>query len=411
MSSHNPFRTPTVTPQPTGASATSSTQALTSSHIPHVTPQHSDTYYPPPAGPLPPTTSQNSSTSQLGQLDTDLPAPSISISEEAPPAYTPTPDINVGETTVDIGPRRPFQQAPSLPPPQQQPYFTGALYPNPPHPHPHPHPQSHSQWAPPPMHPLSRNSTGTSVALAPPALSRRRSGSDVHASAAPASPTTPLSDFARDFYAAGAGAPGADAESTSTNGASASGPRYAPPPGDPPARRPTTTSPRAGRSEIAQENDGRPTQTPVPGHPLLNKGQVLVYPAGHECTKCKQPPPSSYLFRFRWRSKSQQNCPFDRGRFSHTRVFVSRRQEYGVQELRPLAPVPQVLGKARQAFHRRAGLHALGPHLRLHLRVLEQAADVPAALAHVQAAAVLRRFLVAPRRSSPARRVSTTSYR
>jgi hypothetical protein len=37
--------------------------------------------------------------------------------------------------------------------------------------------------------------------------------------------------------------------------------------------------------------DGRPTRTPVPGHPLLNNGRTLVYPAGYECRKCLFPSP------------------------------------------------------------------------------------------------------------------------
>ena len=33
-------------------------------------------------------------------------------------------------------------------------------------------------------------------------------------------------------------------------------------------------------------NDGRPTTTPTPGHPLLRGGKLLVYPPGFECFKC-----------------------------------------------------------------------------------------------------------------------------
>ena len=117
--------------------------------------------------------------------------------------------------------------------------------------------------------------------------------------------------------------------------------------------------------------------------------------------------PPSYSFRFCWRSKSERNCPSDRGRFAHACNSVFCRQEHRLQELRPFSPVPQVLGKARQALHRCARLHALGPHL----RVLEQAADVPAALARIQAAAVLLRFLITLRRSSPAHCVSAASHR
>ncbi|PVF95343.1 hypothetical protein CPB86DRAFT_593431 [Serendipita vermifera] len=34
-------------------------------------------------------------------------------------------------------------------------------------------------------------------------------------------------------------------------------------------------------------NDGKPTSTPFPGHPLLRYNQVLVYPMGFKCDKCE----------------------------------------------------------------------------------------------------------------------------
>ncbi|KAG8852766.1 hypothetical protein FRB91_005972 [Serendipita sp. 411] len=33
-------------------------------------------------------------------------------------------------------------------------------------------------------------------------------------------------------------------------------------------------------------NDGKPTTRPIPGHPLLSRGRVLIYPPGYECHKC-----------------------------------------------------------------------------------------------------------------------------
>jgi len=69
-----------------------------------------------------------------------------------------------------------------------------------------------------------------------------------------------LSDFARDFYAATTGA------SRSTESL----------PHRPPLHRPQNSIP----------DDGKPTRTPVPGHPLLNDGKTLVYPSGYECNKC-----------------------------------------------------------------------------------------------------------------------------
>jgi hypothetical protein len=34
-------------------------------------------------------------------------------------------------------------------------------------------------------------------------------------------------------------------------------------------------------------NDGKPTSTAFPGHPLLRYSQVLVYPVGFKCDKCE----------------------------------------------------------------------------------------------------------------------------
>ena len=71
-----------------------------------------------------------------------------------------------------------------------------------------------------------------------------------------------LSDFARDFYAAAGGA----SRTAET------------PPRRPPLHQPPTQN--------SIPDDGKPTRTPVPGHPLLNDGKTLVYPPGYECNKC-----------------------------------------------------------------------------------------------------------------------------
>jgi len=83
-----------------------------------------------------------------------------------------------------------------------------------------------------------------------------------------------LSDFARDFYIAGDGA-SRSAEDL---------------PRRPPLRQPETQN--------STPDDGRPTRTPVPGHPLLNNGKTLVYPAGYECEKCLSPSTSPLLSAF-----------------------------------------------------------------------------------------------------------------
>ncbi|KAF4579167.1 GATA-type domain-containing protein [Pleurotus pulmonarius] len=142
----------------------------------------------------------------------------------------------------------------------------------------------------------------------------------------PPAPGSATSDFARDFYAAGADASVVTEPTGNINiNASHSTPNlqsspgaYQPPPGPPPGRsglypppsgplpnsprqyappsgpppplpqRPRTTSPTPGSSSGSgsRPNDGRPTQVPTPGHPLMRDGKVLVYPNGYVCDKC-----------------------------------------------------------------------------------------------------------------------------
>ncbi|KIY72911.1 hypothetical protein CYLTODRAFT_417426 [Cylindrobasidium torrendii FP15055 ss-10] len=53
-------------------------------------------------------------------------------------------------------------------------------------------------------------------------------------------------------------------------------PQYVPPPGPPHS----STQPPV-------HNDHRPTPKPVPGHPLMNAGRILVVPSGRMCWKCQ----------------------------------------------------------------------------------------------------------------------------
>jgi len=197
------------------------------------------------------------------------------LDEELPPAYTPAADTRHGEYTVQYGPLRPYQQAP---PPLIQ-----AISPQRPswQPSPSAGPSSpegsfvptqstgvsstHSRFQPPPRHPLSPSGT----------LSGRPTSAPI-----PASP--PLSEFMRDFYAAGT------VVDPSILGGSSS--QYAPPPNPPPSssispRRNAQTSGANAQGQIP--DDGSPTKTPAPGHPLLRDGKLLVYPSGYECSKCR----------------------------------------------------------------------------------------------------------------------------
>ncbi|KAJ7050710.1 hypothetical protein C8F01DRAFT_677278 [Mycena amicta] len=98
-------------------------------------------------------------------------------------------------------------------------------------------------------------------------------------------PAPQLSEFARDFYATTNVLPNAFSDVSGARASSAPPATYPPPPlpcrpsseiYQPPSSRPPNTIP----------DDGRPTTTPVAGHPLLLNGKMLVYPAGHECHKC-----------------------------------------------------------------------------------------------------------------------------
>ncbi|KZT25296.1 hypothetical protein NEOLEDRAFT_1169488 [Neolentinus lepideus HHB14362 ss-1] len=278
MSSHNPFRTPNVTPQPTGLSSSSQQRpAHETTPLTYETHNEHEDISPEDLPPLP---------------------------DEPPPAYSTTADTRHGEASVEFGPRRPFQPPPSTllhPPsfsanpsmPSTLPYQPPAVPP----PGPFPQPTGSSGYpgslyrqntgastsaslgafAPPPQHPSSRRR------VSDPSTPRVSRSSGSSTSAAP-----PVSDFARDFYAAGAGPAGAVDDSGPSE------PRYAPPPGPPLPSSPGKYAPPPGRppaqSSASTPNsvpdDGRPTRTPVPGHPLLRDGKFLVYPAGYDCHKC-----------------------------------------------------------------------------------------------------------------------------
>ncbi|KAF9458887.1 hypothetical protein BDZ94DRAFT_63802 [Collybia nuda] len=311
--SRNPFRSPAPTPQVTGASSSSLN------------------YAPPPGPP-----SMAARTTRNGSAAEDP----TGLMDEAPPAYTPGPDVYQGEETIEYGPRRPFQsappppgRAPQQPLPQQQQQRTGAhnQAPTPSiaiHTSPMSSSSSHGQtpslWrqltgqlaaqlantsisspssAPPPTGSWSTypgrqeqtytgsssrswSGTGSGSRLPPPPQHPAAANSNSNSSLAPISATAPTSDFARDFYAAGAGA---EPESARSAPNSPSG--YAPPLGPPPSSSPhrTTTqrhAPPPGPPPGQGQGSGRPTETPTPGHPLLRAGKLLVYPRGYECEKC-----------------------------------------------------------------------------------------------------------------------------
>ncbi|KLO06526.1 hypothetical protein SCHPADRAFT_687519 [Schizopora paradoxa] len=283
---------------------------------------------------------------QRSNLDSD--ADTTPTPAEPPPAYTPSADFFQGEATVQYGPRRPFQQAPPAPPlpPHLSPQGTGAsrfpgAFPSsefPPAPMLYIDPTGSgmgpsSGWGAGPLPPQPTGGSAFSSSpyrppLGPPprhpSSASMPPGSRVFSEPNP--PQRPMSDFARDFYGsreayeeraassddesnegpepptrnpieASSSPSRADNASLSSGGAL----NYAPPPGPPPGQRPPTSprnpppssassaqyAPPAGPPPSrASNDDGKPTSSPTPGRPYLNKGRVLVYPAGHECRKC-----------------------------------------------------------------------------------------------------------------------------
>ncbi|KAG6809161.1 hypothetical protein H0H92_001366, partial [Tricholoma furcatifolium] len=233
-----------------------------------------------------------SSASHLNQPETGY------LDEELPPAYTPSPDFQHGESTVQYGPSRPFQPAP-LQPAQAQ-----AQHLRPPVP-----PAIHVQ-SPPRSPSLLRQiadtitssinelsdamndatnpqrATQRPTSSAYPGAVYRASSSSQNLGPSPTSPTSPrapplpprpasttnaspVSEFARDFYAAGTG----------TGDQS----QYPPPDGPPPTSAATSSSAHAHAPAPAST---APTSTPTPGRPLLHNGKLLVYPKGFVCNKC-----------------------------------------------------------------------------------------------------------------------------
>ncbi|KAJ3560671.1 hypothetical protein NP233_g10685 [Leucocoprinus birnbaumii] len=209
---------------------------------------------------------------------------------DEPPPYTPRADANQGESTVEFGPRRPFQQAPAprpAPTPQSIPP-TSYLSPQPTG----SSRRGRSLWQQLSeqidqfAEELERRGTGINRRMTPQATGGTWSSYPGQANAPTAPPTQrrvpPLpprrrtgstsslpgasTDFARDFYTSGTGEGLLnDAEAGSSASRARSTRQAAAPP------------PQADRT---------PTTTPTAGRPLLREGKLLVYPKGHNCEKC-----------------------------------------------------------------------------------------------------------------------------
>lgn len=313
---HNPFRTPSATPNPTGSSSSITHDAPSSSSGP----QGSSAVNPSALNPSnrsdegaprqPEADEQRSVDGLAAELAaTTLDEPPEPI--EPPPAYTPSADMYQGEATVEYGPARPFQPAP---PPLALPAYLS------------PHPTGGSyfvapQFTGPTQAPIRPSVTGNwsnypgqggQGAFGPPPRhpsTRGRAGEPRIRTA-----ERPLSEFARDFYTTtpedGSTRRGpSPARSNGSSGPEDAGPEhferagpppaprtnFAPPSGPPPsipnppaAASSSSYAPPSGPPPPPRDADAsNPTTVPTPGRPLLNKGRVLIYPSGHECRKCK----------------------------------------------------------------------------------------------------------------------------
>lgn len=297
MSSNNPFRT-------------------TQGKLP-ATPPHgaSDRSSSPPLPPLPassPTTMADPSSAMPSSSTVDTPATVSSnytgvastsaasridrIDDDLPPAYTAAADPTIGEATIELGPRRPFQ-APPHPPPSLQHGPSGSR----------PHIQQQPQWNQPPgqsYHSQSQSHIPSwspqSRPNQPPWQTQRYPTSYGGQRSGGGGLLGTLFDTVRDVVDVVSGAhddrmiaaqranAGAYATPHNANTGLVS---YAPPRG-PPSQGQTSTNVRRSSTPPRSPppitpDDGTPTTTPVPGHPLLRDGNLIVYPKDHLCVKCR----------------------------------------------------------------------------------------------------------------------------
>ncbi|KAF8268855.1 hypothetical protein EI94DRAFT_1726695 [Lactarius quietus] len=304
-SSHNPFRTPHQTPNPTGASTTSSASSYLTS-----LPYSQTSLTPAPTG---------MSTMPSAQSYQTVPEPDVHSDDEDTPEALP-----------DLTPRLPPRNPPNRPlaslsppsnddnrsqsaplmrePPALPPRSSSNAAPPPPASAPPSDftfdlpPDDIPESAPPaysltpdigggetvveqgPRRPFQR-APEPLIQLPPPVIAYPDPSPP---GSFPERPLSQLSDRGRPpplvqqpRYAPPPGPP-----PSSTPGQQQS--RYAPPSGPPPPpSRPRAASTSRGAGSTAPPtSDGYPTTTPTPGHPLLRNGQTLVYPESYKCHKC-----------------------------------------------------------------------------------------------------------------------------
>ncbi|KAF9233729.1 hypothetical protein BU15DRAFT_90246 [Melanogaster broomeanus] len=211
------------------------------------------------------------------------------IDEDLPPAYTPAADQTIGEATLELGPRRPFQAPPRQPPssqygpPQQPPWNQSLSY--------HSQSQSHLPSWPPQHRP---NQPPWQMQRYPNSYGgqRGRGGGLLGALFDTVRDVVDVVSGAHDERLIAAQRANAGAYATPYNPNTGllvvpdASPRAAPPQGQPSANVRRSSTPPRSPPPITPD-DGTPTTTPVPGHPLLRDGNLIVYPKDYLCVKCR----------------------------------------------------------------------------------------------------------------------------
>ena len=212
---------------------------------------------------------------------------SLGLEEEMPPAYTPSADVYHGESTVEVGPRRPFQPPPrpTHRPSYSTPHSLSESTSSRSQPQLQPRPQSQPQQ--PPWIPTSSSgSSSWSINTYPGQRYERRGGGLVGA----------LVDTVREVVDAVSSAhdqmrvlpqahtsayPASYSQSSSSVGSHNTSSHH----GSQGQASAASSAQHLSQNQIA--DDGSPTNTPVPGHPLLNHGNILIYPnKDYFCAKC-----------------------------------------------------------------------------------------------------------------------------
>ncbi|KAG1786566.1 uncharacterized protein HD556DRAFT_1507004 [Suillus plorans] len=213
----------------------------------------------------------------------------LGLDEEMPPAYTPSADTYHGETTVEVGPRRPFQQQPRPSHSTHRPSNS--------------HSSSHSH---------SSHTTSSSSNSQPLSPSQQRPQQLTWR--VPSSLSAPSGQSYQSRRGGGlVGAlvstmldamdsvSGTRDEQMRTIQQSQTGTYAAPHPMSSSGMTQSTYTPpyQGGQGPVLRTpsvhqtpprnvpDDGSPTRTPTPGHPLLHNGHILVYPhEDYTCVKC-----------------------------------------------------------------------------------------------------------------------------